>query len=421
MVKNMEPQINYQKLDENFELFCGYVLVKKNVLFKSFAHPFMVEHEAYKMTLHSAASVALNVNHWQPSDIGSGKILGCVLNAIGQPNNNLGAFHGRKGEKSDDHYGLKQARINGQLSSCEQLFYEFFTDQISDAEAFRRIVELAGGRYPLLGYLFFLKDYRRYVPIRPKSFDKLFVRLDIELKLAWRCSWSKYQQFCRIIADTQEFLAKKLHIPVLLLDAHSFLWILSWVPDDEKEGKIWQTIAKPSTATVPMSTEIIATRALPRKELSDKAFERESRNSTSVDFDEISRIQRLIGEQSEDFVIRSERQRLTEAGRRDLAARVTFVGGDPSLGYDIDSFETDEAPRRIEVKTIRVNGNERSFFISESELKKSQGMANYYLFLVTWLNGRPHSIRHIRQPQFRSEERFTLEPYQHIVRFEEVE
>ena len=91
---------------------------------------------------------------------------------------------------------------------------------------------------------------------------------------------------------------------------------------------------------------------------------------------------RDLGQKGELLVIAHEIDRLTKAGRADLAEKIVHVSkveGD-SAGYDIRSFELDGTHRFIEVKTTRGDSN-TSFFISPNELAFSaKNQERYVLF-----------------------------------------
>ncbi len=91
---------------------------------------------------------------------------------------------------------------------------------------------------------------------------------------------------------------------------------------------------------------------------------------------------RDLGQKGELLVIAHEIDRLTKAGRADLAEKIVHVSkieGD-SAGYDIRSYESDGTHRFIEVKTTRGDAN-TSFFISPNELAFSaKNQERYVLF-----------------------------------------
>jgi hypothetical protein len=97
---------------------------------------------------------------------------------------------------------------------------------------------------------------------------------------------------------------------------------------------------------------------------------------------------RHLGQSGEKFIIAYEQQRLTKAGRDDLARDVEWssdVRGD-GLGYDLKSFlvddDTSEAEDHyIEVKTT-VSGKYQPFFVTDNELAFSKKEENYSLFRV---------------------------------------
>jgi Protein NO VEIN, C-terminal len=86
-----------------------------------------------------------------------------------------------------------------------------------------------------------------------------------------------------------------------------------------------------------------------------------------------------LGLQGEHLVLLLERQKLTAAGRPDLAARIRHVSaieGD-GAGYDIHSFFPDGRSKFIEVKTTRGPKN-AEFWISPNEIAFSAEHAASY-------------------------------------------
>lgn len=78
-----------------------------------------------------------------------------------------------------------------------------------------------------LAYLFFLKDMRRFMPIRPTIFDRAFKVLGIDLVTARKCSWENYQRFNAALREVRSALALAADLTrVRLIDAHSFCWML---------------------------------------------------------------------------------------------------------------------------------------------------------------------------------------------------
>jgi hypothetical protein len=102
---------------------------------------------------------------------------------------------------------------------------------------------------------------------------------------------------------------------------------------------------------------------------------------------------RALGENGEQWAQEFERRRLHDVERRpDLAQRVEWVAqtrGD-GLGYDIASFNGDESPRLIEVKTTGL-GKYFPFYVTENELRVSQSeLTRYHLYRVFDFAKEPH-------------------------------
>lgn len=82
---------------------------------------------------------------------------------------------------------------------------------------------------------------------------------------------------------------------------------------------------------------------------------------------------RKLGHSGESWVMGFEENRLNEARRADLVAKIDWISercGD-GTGYDIMSFEEDEVTRFIEVKTTN-GGSLTPFIISRNELEFSE-------------------------------------------------
>lgn len=410
--------IDERKLDIYRQQLNNYFVANSGSPFTSFDHKFWQEHELYKSRLRVRALDILAAENWKASDVGSGVLIGRLIEAIELKENNL-LDRGKYGPASVSHRCLLNARSDEQqLRYAEELIYGLYTSKLSDEVTFDRFADLAERTYPLLGFLFFIKNERRYVPIRPARFDEVFAQLGIELKTRQRCSWANYSQFCAVMEETRHYLSQRLTQEVRLVDAHSFLWTHCWLPKE----KGWEEAQSHDVWSIPESREITSTKSVPPLARgTTTAGDGGENGAFTVDFLEQARRQLDIGRESEDRVIEYEVRRLKAAGREDLARQVTYVGNIPSWGYDIKSFEVDGTDRQIEVKTIQVNGRRRSFFISAAEVGRSETETNYYLFLVTRVDNRPHSIAYIRHPQLRNPTMFSLEPCDYQVRFEEIQ
>jgi hypothetical protein len=96
---------------------------------------------------------------------------------------------------------------------------------------------LTGAKYPLLAYLYFLKDMDRFMPIQPTTFDRAFRDLSIDLVTLRNCSWENYQRFNVALKAVQEALASLDGLSkVRLIDAHSFCYMLEKLEEDGGQG-----------------------------------------------------------------------------------------------------------------------------------------------------------------------------------------
>lgn len=187
------------------------------------------DQEGYKDPIYEAAQLKLKEGKWEKSVIGQGKLISTVISAIQVPKNNLiTSFHGG-GKKGLGYYVLYKLQ-EGNLSrrhDFETLLYQLYKDPegLSDEDIFTGLRKFSG-KYPLLAYLFFIKDCSQYLPISPANFDFVFNKLGINFKTSGKCSWSNYKIFIDLIRQVQKFLCDNVSASTSLLDAHSFLWIL---------------------------------------------------------------------------------------------------------------------------------------------------------------------------------------------------
>jgi hypothetical protein len=85
--------------------------------------------------------------------------------------------------------------------------------------------------------LFFLKDWDRFVPISPKTFDRAFELLGIDLTTSKHCSWQNYTQFNDAIRSIQDALKDVTGLgEIRMIDAHSFCWMLVRLPQDKADS-----------------------------------------------------------------------------------------------------------------------------------------------------------------------------------------
>jgi hypothetical protein len=146
----------------------------------------------------------------------------------GNDRNNLVQWVNRFGHTNRSHHALLDARLDThQCFAFEKLFFDFYLDRSDDATVFERLRIMAGRRYDLLAYVFFLKNIARFMPIATRTFDEAFALLGIDLVTEGQCSWENYTRYNSALSEIRSALRERADLPdVRLIDAHSFCWML---------------------------------------------------------------------------------------------------------------------------------------------------------------------------------------------------
>jgi hypothetical protein len=168
----------------------------------------------------------------------------------------------------------------------------------------------------------------------------------IELKMDWMPGFAPYTRFQRSLVDAVE----------RYLDDHP-----EWVADNDKAVRVDATVIL-SEGPPP-----------PRAEGADTVKPVLKRIARKYDYAARDSRNRSLGRLGEEIVFNHERRRLSEAGYSKLADKVEWTARDKGdgVGYDILSFRTDGAPRKIEVKAT--NGPRTTpFFLTRTEREVSR-------------------------------------------------
>jgi hypothetical protein len=214
--------------------------------FTSFSEGLAAVWESYKPRLREHALRLLRSDEWSESEIGSGTILNRMIQAIeiqesrSNLNNNLVFWQNRYGHANRDHRALLEAMSNAKLGrEFEGLLFGLFRGDADEGMTFDRLSDLTNGKYPLLAYIFFLKDMDRFMPIQPTGFDRAFRALEIDFSTLRKCDWENYSSFNQVLGELQPLITASTGLKeVRLVDAHSFCWIFSTLLRMESEGSI---------------------------------------------------------------------------------------------------------------------------------------------------------------------------------------
>jgi hypothetical protein len=364
------PAVAFQR---QFAAFKLHIQAISGQPFSSFQEGRADEEEGYKGSLRNKALQLLNADLWTPVEVGNGNILGRLIAAVEINENNLVDWPNRYGNDRRSHRALINAAESPVARSrFEQWAFDFFQGRLENSTAFALFCQLAGPRYDLVAYFFFLKDWTRFMPIAPTTFDRAFKALEVDLSTSHQCSWQNYLRYNVTLSEIQRLLRDVACMPdARLLDAHSFCWMLVRL----------RTPEAPPLTVPPLPLPIGAVRpSLPpnRRNPADGDFQ----IVTDDDFAERDEQRRHLGRLAQDWALRSERRRLCELNHPNPVQAVQPVWDQPGRGYDILSCEQDGTPRHIEVKAARRSGQKISFYLSAHEHRTSQSLRNYLLYLV---------------------------------------
>ncbi|MCF3595727.1 hypothetical protein LZG00_17170 [Rhodobacteraceae bacterium LMO-12] len=202
--------------------------------------------ESYKPRVRDVALERLQAESWTQDQIGSGEIIGNAINAIeiqathGDLTNNMVFWQNRYGHANRDHRALIEAAATGTgLGSLERLLFDLYRGDRQNSEVFEELSKATGAKYPLMAYLFFLKDMDRFMPIQPTGFDRVFAEIGLDFRTLRNCTWENYDQFNEILISLRQPIAKVAGLSnVRLIDAHSLLWIFSTLLRMEAKGEL---------------------------------------------------------------------------------------------------------------------------------------------------------------------------------------
>ena len=372
MIANLNPPLKAATFAAAFARFRAAVLAVSGEPFQDFGSGLAIQREGYKEWVYHNGRIALGFDHWKPSHIGSGEILQKTINAIqlhhdARYRNNLVEWNARYGDKSRVHIRLLEAQGHKAAEKkAEQVLFDLYSGGKDDEQCFESLVEVAGRRYELISYLFYLKDWTRYMPVRTTAFSESFEQLGVPHSMIGKCSWDNYKEYIARLQAVQSELASYGVSGNRLIDAHSFCWMLVKLPEPSirtKDQANW--IRKPPNAAI----------------REDKVASGQEVGSP-IDYSATEEAKRRIGALAQLRVLNAEIQRLQQAGRSDLAQKVEDVSANAALGYDIRSFHDDSSEKLIEVKAASVRSTEWRFFLTENERTKSLLLPGYVFALV---------------------------------------
>ncbi len=349
--------------------------------FVSFREGLPAKHEDYKEPLRREARRRMDLSAWRLAHVGTGRILAKVVDAIeiNDPRsgfrNNLVRWPNQWGPSRRAHSALLEATNDPHVTrDFEQWFLSFFKSEVPEDSGFESFVQLAGRRYDLVAYLYFLKSSDRFMPIATETFDKAFVRLGVDLVTSHRCSWENYSAYNAVLGEVRDLLADEGVPNVQLVDAHSFCWMLVRQEAAGENTTPRRLIAKAPVALA-VESGVVQAPERPGEPIGGSIV-------TEAELWEDDRRRRALGRIAEAKALESERTRLRNVGHRNPELAATLVSDQLGLGYDIRSEELDGSARHIEVKAARGPLSRLTFFLTRNEWEKSRYLPNFHLYLV---------------------------------------
>lgn len=381
--------IRTKELDIYFEKFVKYVKEQDENGEVNFYSGFLDKEEGYKAEIAKKAIQEINYQNWKKEDIGKGIFTNEILESM-TFSYNLVKY------QNVTTYGNK---LKQNIAQSDKLFYDLFVKN-KEKEVFEKLRKSIGSIYSFIAYIYFIYSDDKYLPIATTYFDKAFKLVNINLKTSRNCNFQNYQEFLNINKEIKNYLREKLNEKdIRLIDAHSFLWIISDINEQIEKLKNEETECKP------LKTQEI------QQEKENKTPTNKKPNSNII-YDETYKKRQELGRTGENIVIKRERKYLRKKGKPELADKVKDNSNRPGLGYDVLSFELDGQKKQIEAKTMN-SGNQ--FFITRNELNKSKELSNYYIYIVSKTNKKP-IIEYIHKPNFGSNH-FKFEPETYRVNF----
>ena len=199
----------------------------------SFSSGFIRSQEWYKRNVYKKAQEILEIPTWDEDIIGEGVISARIKEIL----------HLRGISEADPSWEQNildwrekqhlETWLDGETENAETALYLLFTGSTSedDRRNFKDLSEMIGRRYPIISFLFFIKDCNHYMPMKPQLFDERFRILGIKTSCTDYCSWDNYTEYIRILRDVQERIRSHFSGSVELVDAHSFVWMM-WLLKD---------------------------------------------------------------------------------------------------------------------------------------------------------------------------------------------
>jgi hypothetical protein len=108
-----------------------------------------------------------------------------------------------------------------------------------------------------------------------------------------------------------------------------------------------------------------------------------------------------IGDKGESLILIHEQLRIAAEGRPDLTHLIKLIPSHYAVGYDIDSLESDESKRCVEVKTSQSHAplSFNRFHLTTNEWVTAESYGDrYFVYRLQVIEGQDYKLLTIRNP-----------------------
>lgn len=181
----------------------------------SFSKGFLYDQEGYKYKIPCEAQKVLEAESWVREDVGTGKITSKVKAVFNPSLQNIVDWR---------EVSYAEEIMDKNLKRADIVLFNLFCDG-EEEDSFNEAIKLFGNRYPLITYLFYIKNPKKYVPVKPVPFRERLDLLGFSTDSLNLCTWKNYSEFLEILGWVQKAITP-LFDKVTLIDAHSFVWMM---------------------------------------------------------------------------------------------------------------------------------------------------------------------------------------------------
>ncbi len=183
----------------------------------SFSNGYLAHHENFKLSVFFRANELMDAGKWSKKAIASGAAADMAIRAMNVYDNKFVA----KYQKMDFADRLRADPVRG-----SQILYDFYNYFVSDEEALEQLAGFFGRKYDTLSYLFFLKNWKEYLPCKKQLFVPGFESMGIDTECFGPCTYANYSAFNAALAELADVFSNYAE-KISVLDAHSFVWIIA--------------------------------------------------------------------------------------------------------------------------------------------------------------------------------------------------